>query len=68
MATGKILSLNQRKLLSIIGRDKKLCDFFYLTGGTALAEYYLQHRLSEDLDFFAEKEFDPSMIFVFLDR
>ena len=25
---------------------------FFLTGGTALAQYYLQHRLSEDLDFF----------------
>jgi predicted nucleotidyltransferase component of viral defense system len=32
--------------------------FFYLTGGTALAAYYLRHRLSEDLDFFAEKEFE----------
>lgn len=25
---------------------------FFLTGGTALAAYYLHHRLSEDLDFF----------------
>jgi len=25
---------------------------FYLAGGTALAEYYLGHRLSFDLDFF----------------
>jgi predicted nucleotidyltransferase component of viral defense system len=28
------------------------CDQFYLTGGTALAEFYLGHRLSNDLDFF----------------
>jgi len=27
-----------------------------------LAEFYLQHRLSEDLDFFSEKEFDPIFI------
>ena len=27
---------------------------FFLTGGTALAAFYLQHRLSEDLDFFTE--------------
>jgi len=27
-------------------------DQFYLTGGTALAEYYLGHRLSFDLDLF----------------
>jgi hypothetical protein len=25
---------------------------FYLTGGTALSRYYLQHRYSDDLDFF----------------
>lgn len=34
-------------------------QLFYFTGGTALAHYYLQHRLSEDLDFFSESEFDP---------
>ena len=27
-------------------------EHFYLTGGTALAEYYLGHRLSYDLDFY----------------
>lgn len=27
-------------------------DQLYLTGGTALARFYFQHRLSEDLDFF----------------
>lgn len=59
------MSKKQQKLLEIISREKKLCGFFYLTGGTALAEYYLRHRLSEDLDFFAEQEFDPQMIFVF---
>jgi len=29
---------------------------FYLTGGTALAAFYLQHRLSEDLDIFTREE------------
>ncbi len=29
---------------------------FYLTGGTALAEFYLGHRLSFDLDFFTTEE------------
>ena len=28
---------------------------FYLTGGTALGRYYLNHRYSEDLDFFMNK-------------
>jgi hypothetical protein len=27
---------------------------FYLTGGTALARFHFQHRLSEDLDFFTQ--------------
>ena len=31
-------------------------SFFYLTGGTALAEYYLGHRLSYDLDFFTSDD------------
>lgn len=60
-----ILSANQIRILEAIGSDKSLCRSFYLTGGTALAEYYLKHRLSEDLDFFSEQEFDPQAISVF---
>jgi len=29
---------------------------YHLSGGTALTEFYLQHRLSEDLDFFTQDE------------
>ena len=29
---------------------------FYLTGGTALGRYYLEHRSSEDLDFFVNAD------------
>lgn len=32
---------------------------FFLTGGTALAAFYLSHRLSKDLDLFTIEEFDP---------
>lgn len=39
----------QDKVLGIIG---KLPVDFYLTGGTALSRAYLQHRYSDDLDFF----------------
>lgn len=60
-----ILSDNQRKILETISRNKEICDRFYLTGGTTLAEYYLKHRLSEDLDFFSENEFDVQGISVF---
>lgn len=60
-----ILSDNQIKILEAISNDDEICQFFYLTGGTALAEYYLQHRLSEDLDFFSAKEFDIQAINIF---
>ncbi len=63
-----ILSENQQNILNIINKDKLICDNFYLTGGTALAEFYLKHRLSEDLDFFSEKEFDPQSISIFLEK
>jgi len=62
---GTILSLNQIKILETVSGDDEICRGFYLTGGTALAEYYLKHRLSEDLDFFSEKEFDIQAINVF---
>jgi hypothetical protein len=46
-----LLTPLQRSFLSLFSRlaDK---DQFYLTGDTALAEYYLGHRLSFDLDLF----------------
>ncbi len=57
-----ILSENQKKILSLLSKEKIIADNFYLSGGTALAEFYLGHRLSEDLDFFSEREFDPEAI------
>lgn len=66
MAVKTILSANQKKLLKIIGDNKNICQYFYLTGGTALAELYLHHRLSEDLDFFSETEVDSQSVFAFL--
>lgn len=57
-----ILSKNQTHILSLLSKEKLIVQSFYLSGGTALAEFYLQHRLSEDLDFFSEQEFDPIFI------
>lgn len=68
MGEEKILSENQKKILEIISKDKVICNNFYLTGGTALAEFYLNHRLSEDLDFFSENEFEPQAISVFFEK
>lgn len=55
----------QRRLLKAIGRSTDLAGRYYLTGGTALAGFYLQHRHSEDLDFFSEQEFDVADLNVF---
>jgi predicted nucleotidyltransferase component of viral defense system len=51
-----ILTSHQKKFLELISKEKYFTQRFYLTGGTALAEFYLKHRISEDLDFFTEKE------------
>jgi predicted nucleotidyltransferase component of viral defense system len=50
-----ILNSFQQKTLEIF-KNSVLVKQFYLSGGTALAEFYLQHRLSEDLDFFTKEE------------
>ncbi len=43
----------QDKVLQQINR---LNTNFYLTGGTALSRYYLNHRYSDDLDFFVNDD------------
>lgn len=53
-----ILTSSQRQILAILAKDKIFSKHFYLSGGTALSEYYLHHRISEDLDFFSEDEID----------
>ncbi len=50
-----ILSQFQIKVLAYF-KKSNLTKNFYLSGGTALAEFYLHHRLSEDLDFFTQEE------------
>lgn len=52
-----ILTPPQKKILLIVSQEPRLSDF-YLSGGTALAEYYLKHRLSDDLDFFSYNDVD----------
>lgn len=40
----------------ILKAIEKLSLPFYLTGGTALSRFYLQHRFSDDLDFFINED------------
>jgi len=54
------LTSEQKKFLDFLA-TKKLSSF-YFTGGTALSHFYLQHRFSEDLDFFSEEEFKTTDI------
>lgn len=62
----EILTPRQKRFLSLLSKNKPISKTFYLTGGTALAAYYLKHRHSEDLDFFSEKEVEILSINVFL--
>ncbi|MGH9194310.1 MAG: nucleotidyl transferase AbiEii/AbiGii toxin family protein, partial [Acidimicrobiia bacterium] len=41
---------------------------FYLSGGTALAAYYLHHRFSDDLDFFTRERHALSLTLPMVDR
>ena len=62
-----ILTRNQLKALELFKKDGELPDVFYLTGGTALTEFYLKHRTSDDLDFFTDgKEFSFSAVEKFI--
>jgi len=58
-----ILTPTQKRILDQIKNSEFIKKNFYFTGGTVLSEFYLQHRFSEDLDFFSEKKFDFDKIF-----
>ncbi|MCX7995978.1 MAG: nucleotidyl transferase AbiEii/AbiGii toxin family protein, partial [candidate division WOR-3 bacterium] len=47
----EILTGLQKKIIKYIGKTE-LKNYFFLTGGSALAHYFLKHRYSDDLDFF----------------
>jgi len=54
-----ILTTDQKKVLDLVAEKSDISKVFYLTGGTALAEFYLHHRYSDDLDFFTSQEDFP---------
>lgn len=62
-----ILTKAQKAVIDVVGAEPMLFDF-YLTGGTALAAYYLNHRISDDLDFFIFKEPDKMFLHGFAER
>lgn len=57
-------SAMQRQLLVSLLENPFLKENFFLTGGTALAVFYLHHRISDDLDLFTRRELSLSdMVF-----
>lgn len=56
-----ILTPLQQQVLSLVSKELAL-KHFYLSGGTALAAFYLHHRFSDDLDFFTAQDSDPIAI------
>lgn len=66
MGQNKILTKEQKIILDEVGKNEFLRSSFYFTGGTALSEFYLQHRLSEDIDFFSQNRFDTQSILIII--
>lgn len=66
MKKPSILTNIQQLFITLFSEQKLLSSKFYLTGGTAIAAYYIPYRYSQDLDFFSEKEIDTAEIAVFL--
>ncbi|OGG01648.1 hypothetical protein A2W14_07160 [Candidatus Gottesmanbacteria bacterium RBG_16_37_8] len=57
-----ILTPVQKLIFDQISKSPFIRSNFYFTGGTALSEFYLKHRFSEDLDFFSEKKFEIDQV------
>jgi predicted nucleotidyltransferase component of viral defense system len=64
--TKSLLTKDQIRFLEFVKIQPQIYRQFYFSGGTALSEFYLQHRFSEDLDFFAENDFDATELSLFL--
>lgn len=63
MSRDEILTNFQKGVLKEIGKSE-LFRFFVWSGGTALSFYYLQHRLSVDLDFLSQDLFRDEYLLI----
>lgn len=68
MGKVQIITPEQSKLLDLIAENRILTRDFYFTGGTALSQFYLFHRYSDDLDFFSEKSLDQEMLLTLMNN
>ena len=62
MGKVQILTQNQKDILDEVVKQDYFKRNFYFTGGTALSEFYLQHRYSDDIDLFSEEKLDTEFI------
>ena len=51
-----IMNRLQQEVFAVIATIPEIRERFYFTGGTALSECHLQHRVSVDIDLFS---YDP---------
>ena len=63
MGKMSLFTPEQKLIFDQIKNNQYLTENFYFTGGTALSYFYLNHRYSDDMDFFSEKKIDQSIIF-----
>jgi len=56
MGKASVLKRHHKELLELVLKEPYLLKRFYWTGGTVLAEFYLHHRESEDIDLFSENQ------------
>lgn len=69
MGKKTILKPIHRQFLEAINQENYITQNYYWTGGTVLAEFYLKHRESEDIDLFIEdKEVYLPPIVSFIDK
>lgn len=60
-----IFTPHQQLIFDEFSKSTDLRNRFYFTGGTALSVFYYEHRLSEDMDFFSERDFSKELITFF---
>lgn len=65
ISDNRVLTSQQKGFLQEFVKTE-LRNIFRLTGGTALSAFYLEHRLSEDLDFFSSEKIPFYLVEEFL--
>jgi len=68
LADSGILTEKQKQFLELLGGEPYFYQHYYFTGGTPLAAFYLQHRLSEDIDLFSTEEVHMPSVRTFLKK